>query len=184
MSEVTDLESLLTAVRHNQPLKYLFFWGHQPHPDGRITPSCFSQWWPSAFAVEGVRYETAEHYMMAGKARLFNDEEMYDKILAATHPHAAKKYGRQVRNFDPVIWEQHRFDIVVQGNLAKFSQHADLQTYLLNTNTRILVEASPVDTIWGIGWAADDPKVNDPEQWRGLNLLGFALMQVRLQLNH
>ena len=183
MSEITDLESLLTAVRHNQPLKYLFFWGHQPHPDGRITPSCFSQWWPSPFAVDGVRYETAEHYMMAEKARLFGDSAACQKILAASHPGAAKKLGREVRGYDEAIWSQHRFEIVVQGNEAKFGQHNELKAYLLNTKARVLVEASPYDRIWGIGLGEADAAATNPEKWQGLNLLGFALMKVRATLN-
>jgi len=44
---------------------------------------------------------------------------------------------------------------------------------------RVLVEASPLDRVWGIGLAADDPRAADPAGWRGLNLLGFALMEAR-----
>ena len=92
---------------------------------------------------------------------------------------AAKKLGRQVRNFDHARWEAARFDIVVRGNTAKFVQNEPLQSFLFGTGRRVLVEASPVDRIWGIGLAADDPRAMHPEQWRGLNLLGFALMAVR-----
>lgn len=68
---------------------------------------------------------------------------------------------------------------MVAGNLAKFGQHTDLREYLLGTGDRVLVEASPLDRVWGIGLAADDERAVSPDQWRGLNLLGFALMQVR-----
>jgi ribA/ribD-fused uncharacterized protein len=84
-----------------------------------------------------------------------------------------------VRGFDEATWVAHRFDIVVRGNRAKFTQHPTLHEFLQNTAPRVLVEASPVDRIWGIGLAQDDPDAHDPNRWRGLNLLGFALMEVR-----
>ncbi|MEV6523663.1 NADAR family protein [Longispora sp. NPDC051575] len=163
-------------------MKYLFFWGHRPQPDGSVGPGCLSQWWPAPFTVDGVRYGTAEHFMMAGKARLFGDTETAARILDAGGPGAVKALGRQVRGFDQATWEAHRLEIVVAGNVAKFGQHPALKTYLLGTRNRVLVEASPLDRIWGIGLAADDPRAADPTRWRGLNLLGVALMSARDQL--
>ena len=121
--------------------------------------------------------------MMAEKARIFKDEEAKKKILVVHSPHGAKKLGRQVKNFDPVIWNEHKFDIVVKGNYHKFSQHEDLRTFLLNTKNRVLVEASPRDQIWGIGMSEKNEKAHNPNLWRGQNLLGFALMEVRDRLN-
>ena len=120
--------------------------------------------------------------MMAEKARVFNDIEIRKEILLVAHPHDAKKLGRKVKNFDPSIWDQHKFDIVVEGNYHKFSQHENLQEFLLNTNKRVLVEASPRDRIWGIGMSEKNEKANNPNLWRGQNLLGFALMEVRDRL--
>lgn len=180
--KIHNIESLLETVRKGGRLKYLFFWGHQPRGDGQIGKQCFSQWWSSSFELDGVIYPTAEHYMMAEKARLFEDNASYQQILAAPHPGAAKSIGREVKDFDEKIWEAQRFDIVVRGNKAKFEQNEVLRRFLLNTKSRVLVEASPVDRIWGIGLAEDDPRVNNPEKWRGLNLLGFALMKVRTLL--
>ncbi|GAB3711521.1 NADAR family protein [Spirosoma flavus] len=175
-------EWLIGNVERGNRLKYLFFWGHQKSKSGDLTASCFSQWWPSSFVVDNVRYNTAEHWMMAQKALLFGDQELVTKIIACKSPAEAKSLGRQVRNFDEAIWNNKRFEIVVQGNLQKFSQHPDLKEFLLNTKDRILIEASPVDNIWGIGLAADSDKAESPEEWKGLNLLGFALMEVRDQL--
>lgn len=171
------------AIQQMQsPKKFLFFWGHQASKDGSVTKSCFSQWWPASFSIDGVVYKTAEHYMMAEKARLFNNPDILDQIIACQSPGEAKKWGRKVKGFDQNVWEQKRLEIVIKGNLAKFRQHQDLATFLINTNEQILVEASPVDAIWGIGMAADHKDVMQPELWRGLNLLGFALMEVRDQL--
>lgn len=162
--------------------KFLFFWGHQPNKDGKITKTCFSQWWLSSFKVEKVTYKTAEHWMMAKKAELFQDEEVLEKILQADSPAEAKKLGRDVRNYDDKLWLENRYEIVKQGNYHKFSQNKDLKTFLLNTKDRVLVEASPVDSIWGIGMASDHKDALNPEKWQGLNLLGFALMEVRDEL--
>lgn len=177
-----DLNSLIAEIQQGFRPKYLFFWGHQPRSDGQLGKECLSQWWSAPFEVDGVVYPTAEHYMMAEKARLCGDHSSRVKILAAPHPNVAKKLGRVVTGFDEERWNQHRFEVVVRGNIAKFSQHEALKTFLLNTKERILVEASPLDRIWGIGLAADDLRAEDPAKWQGLNLLGFALMEVRARL--
>ena len=172
-------KKIIERYNNNETLKFLFFWGHQPNKDGSIGKSCFSQWWEASFEIEGITYPTAEHYMMAEKARLFKNDEILQEILIATHPHDAKKLGRKVKNFSPDVWNEHKFDTVVKANYAKFSQDSDLKEYLLNTKDRIIVEASPVDPVWGIGMAADNPNIMNPEKWKGNNLLGYALMNVR-----
>lgn len=184
MEKIDSWDTLTEAVRTGARVKYLHFWGHRPLPDGRIGASCLSQWWPSPFTVDGVEYATAEHWMMASKARLFGDPEAERKAVAASSPAQAKKAGRLVRGFDDARWERERFGIVVEGSLHKFAAHADLRAFLLGTGRRVLVEASPVDRIWGIGLAADDERAMDPARWRGPNLLGFALMAARERLSN
>ncbi|MFJ5264593.1 NADAR family protein [Streptomyces sp. NPDC088387] len=179
---IHTLDALVREVRAGSRVKYLHFWGHRPLPDGRVGASCLSQWWPSAFTVAGVEYATAEHWMMAEKARLFGDAAAAERVLAAGHPAEAKKAGRLVRGFDDAVWERERFPIVVEGGVHKFGADPELRGFLLGTGARVLVEASPVDRIWGIGLAADAPAAQDPERWRGLNLLGFALMAARERL--
>jgi ribA/ribD-fused uncharacterized protein len=120
--------------------------------------------------------------MMAEKAKLFGDEDVRVQILGTRTPKAAKELGRQVRNFDEQVWADARFRLVVEGKVAKFSQNRELGDYLLGTRERVLVEASPSDCIWGIGLAADSAEAMNPERWRGLNLLGFALMEARQRL--
>ena len=175
-------EWLLDQLAQDARVKYLFFWGHQPSKDGTITKSCLSQWWLADFMVAGILYRSTEHWMMAEKARLFNDDDSLAKILAAKSPAEAKKMGREIQGFEPETWEARKVEIVIAGNLHKFSQHQKLAKFLLSTGDRVLVEASPVDTIWGIGLAADSPDAGNPTQWQGPNLLGFVLMEVRDQL--
>ncbi|WIV57761.1 NADAR family protein [Amycolatopsis nalaikhensis] len=177
-----SVEELTRALDAGKRFKYVYFWGHQPPRGGGVGSGCFSQWWPSPFELDGVRFATAEHYMMWRKARLFGDDEVAAQVLTARHPKQAKDFGRRVRGFDEATWTAHRFEIVVEGNAAKFGQHAELGRYLAGTGQRVLVEASPVDRVWGVGLAADDPRAGKPRAWRGLNLLGFALADVRAQL--
>ncbi|MEW2422798.1 NADAR family protein [Streptomyces nigra] len=182
MVRIDSWDVLKQEVRTGARVKYLHFWGHRPLPDGRVGASCLSQWWPSPFTVDGVRYATAEHWMMAGKARLFRDAEAERLVLAAEHPAEAKKAGRLVRGFDDAVWARERFRIVVEGSVHKFAAHPELRGFLLGTGERVLVEASPLDRVWGIGLAATDQGAGDPERWKGPNLLGFALMEARERL--
>ncbi|BDM71900.1 hypothetical protein HEK616_53870 [Streptomyces nigrescens] len=177
-----SVEELRRETSAGKRPNYVFFWGHRPRRDGGLSPSCFSQWWPAPFTVDGTTYATSEHWMMAGKARLFGDAEAERQAIAAGHPKQAKDAGRKVRGFDEETWRRHRFALVVEGSLHKFGQDAALRDFLLGTNSRVLVEASPLDRIWGIGLAADDERAAAPERWRGLNLLGFALMEARQRL--
>ena len=178
-----NLDWLVENFEIKNNLKFLFFWGNQKDRNGAITSSCFSQWFNSPFIVEEITYKTSEHYMMAQKALLFNDQETYSKIILSKSPGQAKDLGREIKNFEQVLWEKRRFEIVVEGNIYKFSQNEELKNFLLNTKERILVEASPVDKIWGIGLSAESENAKNPLLWEGLNLLGFALMETRDILN-
>ena len=173
---ITWLQSEIEKAKH---FDYLFFWGHTPKKEIEIDISCFSQWYPSPFVVDGVTYATAEHWMMAQKALLFEDEEIFQKIIAAEKPAVAKALGREVRNFDADVWNQSAYAIVVEGNQHKFTQNVELKTFLLTTKDKVLVEASPADAIWGIGLAQDAADAPNPFRWPGTNLLGFVLMEVR-----
>jgi hypothetical protein len=179
---IVTIPDLIRAIEEAGGVEYLFFWSHQPEPDGSIGAGCLSQWWPAPFILDGARFATAEHYMMWRKARLFKDLATAEKILATTDPHQAKALGRQIRGYDEQTWRKSRFDVVETGSVAKFGQNDDLRSYLLNTGERVLVEASPHDRIWGIGLSAEDERARFPHQWRGLNLLGFALMKARERL--
>jgi ribA/ribD-fused uncharacterized protein len=182
-SSVLDLAGLRMAAERGEPFELRLFWGHRARPGAQLSDSCFSQWWPCRFTVDGAEYSSAEQFMMAGKARVFADEEVLGQIMAAKDPDEVKSLGRRVRHFEQAVWERARFDIVCAGNVAKFGQDEQLRKYLLASAPAVIVEASPVDTIWGIGLAASAPAARDPRTWRGLNLLGFALMRARAELS-
>jgi ribA/ribD-fused uncharacterized protein len=115
--------------------------------------------------------------MMYHKALLFNDSDVATQVLAATTPIEVKALGRQVKDFDEEIWKDNRYRIVKEGNILKFTQHSDLKEALLATKGKMLVEASPRDRIWGIGYGAKNALANK-ERW-GLNLLGRVLVEIR-----
>lgn len=166
-----DLDGLLNDVQAGRTHTYTPFY-----------TNVFSQWHRTGFYEDGVWFPTAEHYMMVGKARLFKDALAEQKILATSSPKEAKAVGRQVQGFDFQAWLKHRYGIVLRGNLKKFAQNPKAMQELAATRGTILVEASPVDRIWGVGLKTDDPRVHDPSKWDGENLLGFVLTEVRATL--
>ena len=177
-----NLKWLQQEFAHGNTKEMCHFWGNQPSKNGKITKSCFSQWWKQDFRARSHTFLYAEQYMMASKARLFGDDEILKQILACDNPKQIKDFGRKVRGFDERVWNKFKYTIVLLGNWHKFNQNRDLQAFLLSTGDKVLVEASPYDTIWGIGLAENCTKAQDPMLWRGQNLLGFALMEVRDEL--
>nr|DAQ92045.1 MAG TPA: protein of unknown function (DUF1768) [Caudoviricetes sp.] len=138
-----------------------------------------SQWHRSPFMCGGVHFPTCEHFMMFQKATIFGDMETAAKIIDTPHPREAKELGRRVRNFNQKTWEMHRQGIVISGNYLKFNMHTSMREVLLSTEGTLLVEANKYDSIWGIGMSIDDPAILDRRNWRGENLLGWSLTQVR-----
>jgi ribA/ribD-fused uncharacterized protein len=150
---------------------FVLFWGGP-----------FSNWYPSEFIHGGVDYNCGEQFMMQKKALYFGDTETANLIMQETSPREQKALGRKVKNFDAAAWDTVCQDIVYEGLLEKFSQNPELKDVLLDTGDRIIVEASPYDTIWGIGLGEHDPRALDQSQWRGKNYLGNVIMRVRDEL--
>lgn len=148
--------------------KFTFFWS-----------GTFSQWHPSPFQIDNLWYNCAEQYMMAEKARLFKDDETLNKIMNTVMPDDQKRYGRMVKDFDQKTWSEHAKDIVFHGSYAKYTQNEDMKDELLATAGTTLVEASPEDTVWGIGLKKDNPAAQDRATWKGANWLGEVLTKVR-----
>ena len=151
MEIIKNTEALSIAINDGLNPKYVFFWGHTQKRENEIEQSCFSQWFSLPFEQNGIQYQTAEHYMMEKKALLFGDEDSAEKILRSKSPGEAKALGRKILNFNEDTWLKNRWEIVVAGNLAKFGNNVNILNYLIGTGDRVLVEASPVDRIWGIG---------------------------------
>jgi ribA/ribD-fused uncharacterized protein len=150
---------------------YIFFW------DG-----IYSQWYEAPMQINGVLYNCCEQYMMHQKALYFGDKNTAEKIMLTSHPKDQKQLGREVKGFEKFKWDKVCLGIVYEGNLAKFLQNPDLKKELLATTDRLLVEASPVDFIWGIGMHEKDKGVEDPLNWQGTNLLGWAITLVKKEI--
>ena len=151
--------------------KFTFFWG-----------GIFSQWAPSEFTIDGIKFSHAEQYMMYKKAMLFSDTETANKVLAAASPREQKALGRTVSNFNKDLWEQNCKQYVYDANYAKFTQNFMLLTGLMDTGDTELVEASPEDKIWGIGLGEEDSRAQNKETWQGTNWLGETLTKLREDL--
>lgn len=154
--------------------KYVFFWGEWP-----------SNWFKCHFVVEGNEFFNSEQYFMWVKAKTFGDEDVADEILKkGKNPKTAKALGRKVKNYDDAVWNEKRYQVMVDANLHKYSQNEELKALLLNPELKDkgYVEASKYDTIWGVGLTEDNPLVDDEKNWLGTNLLGKALDEVREKL--
>ena len=143
---------------------------------------CLSNWYSSAFTLDGVRFSSAEQYLMYQKSAAFHDAARVEAILAAEDPATIKKLGRLVTPFDKQIWEGIRQVVAYRGLYAKFSQSEALREQLLATGDALLAECSRNDWIWGVGWGMTDPERLKRSKWMCINLLGFSLMQVRKAL--
>ena len=156
----------------------LFFYGEKHQQIG-----CFSNFYPSSFMDNlNTKFNCSEQYFMYKKCQLFNPQnyKLLELILTEKSPSLIKKYGRQVKNFDETIWNQHKYKIMLDGLRLKFSQNPSIKHILINTNTKKLYEASPYDKIWGIGYNAKNALSVD-EKLYGENLLGKALMELRAE---
>lgn len=146
------------------------------------TKSCFSQWFKCEFEYGGIQFSSAEQFMMHRKSLLFNDEASAKKILETNNPREQKAIGRNVNNFDNSIWEKNSVDIVFEGNKQKFTQNELLLNELIGTKGKTLVEASPSDQIWGVGLSKESTEIISRSKWKGDNLLGIILTELREEL--
>lgn len=137
---------------------------------------------PMYFDYAGQTYCSAEQFLMAQKAIVFGDYEMYEEIMLEHDPEALRALGREIMNYDDAVWEKLRQPMMRRGIRAKFQQNQEWMEKLLATGDQILAECVPQDTVWGIGLPIGDPRVQNPHKWGGENLLGKTLMQVREDL--
>ncbi len=154
--------------------EYYFFYGED---------SPFSQWYKCSIVIDDISYTCTEQYMMFCKAILFKDDRTAELILKSGYqPSLHKELGRKIEGFDQNIWDANKRAIVFTGNYYKFIHSDNLSKLLLGTSPKILVEASPIDKIWGIGLSIDDERRFYKEKWEGENLLGYILTEVREEI--
>ena len=170
--------ALGAAMRGGARPTFLMFpdWGGAP-PLGWLAP-----WTPTPFLTVDGRFGSAEHHFMHGKALLFGDQAIAEKILRAPMSGQARELGRRVRGFQEDVWLCERKRLMDDANLAKFRALPELGSYLGATWPAVLVQASALDTVWGSGLDLEDPFLRSPGQWPGQNLVGFSLMKVREDL--
>jgi ribA/ribD-fused uncharacterized protein len=176
---------LLFEIYKLMSTTYIYFYGHCPIRHGVY--SCLSNWYTTRFICDetGKTFDNVEQYMMWRKAILFNDIKTANEIMKTDLPAMSKLLGRSVSNFNQNIWDKNCVDIVMRGCFLKFSQNEYIKDILLNTNDAILAEASPYDTIWGIGLTIKTANAcKNESEWRGQNLLGKCLMNVREKLKN
>ena len=142
----------------------------------------FSQWHKSDFIYRDIKFNTAEQFMMYQKAVIMGDFSTGMDIIKAKNPGEQKELGRKIKPFDADLWDKLKRHVVYTGNLLKFTQNEDLKKILLNTGRKVIAEASPYDAIWGIGMSEDEAKNIPFYEWKGQNLLGVAIMEVRQDL--
>lgn len=169
-------------INKHTSAEYVFFW--KPGDIEYEPECCLGQWQYSEFRSEHLNYKCTEQYMMAEKARLFEDVEIEKEIMKTTDPKQMKSMGRKVKNFHDKIWDRSKYSVVLNGNYLKFTQNPKMRNILLATGDKVLVEASPLDKVWGIGFSKSNSNAVNPSDWRGLNLLGFALMEVRDEIKN
>lgn len=138
-----------------------------------------SNWWICEIDYDGRKFVSSEQLFMYLKAKLFNDDEVAEKIMQTSRQNEIKALGREVKNFDEAIWNKHKYELMFIANKAKFRFDYQITDMLLETGDAKLVEASPVDKIWGIGLDAETAKNTPEANWPGQNLLGQVLMDLR-----
>lgn len=154
--------------------KVVLFYGHQDP---------FSNMYPCQIEINGLKFNSVEQGYMVCKAGAFDDKEIIARLLEQKDPYECKKLGRMVSGFDSREWDKTKLGIMLILCMAKFSQNKELGEALLNTGDKKLGEASPSDTVWGIGLSIDSPLAIEPRNWKGMNALGQILTDVRTRLS-
>lgn len=164
-------------IVNNMPCKVIFF--HKPEePYGFL-----SNWYPSAFTVEGEKFSSMEQYIMYRKCTLFGDSQAARQVMATDDPAVQQDVAKHAQGYSEVVWNGMRQVIAMRGLLAKFSQDENLKAALLDTGDAYLVECARTDSIWACGLSLYDDARKDLSNWRGTNILGFTLMEARSMLS-
>lgn len=128
--------------------------------------------------------QTSEQAFQYDKARFFGDLELADIILQCDDPKVSLVLGNRVKGFDSEKWGKVRRQAMSQAVLEKYEGNLVLAQRLLDPvfDNKVFVEASPIDTYWGIGMAVNDPDIEDSTLWKGRNILGQIITETRSRL--
>lgn len=160
----------------NDPIMIGFFHEYEKY-------GCFSNWYPAEFDYAGIHFANSEQFMMYHKVLMFRKNDLADQIMRTSDPARCKKIaGQKFPEFDFYLWEKTCRTIVKRGVKAKFVQNEDIRETLLSTGSALLAECSPYDRKWGIGIDINAPDWLEISKWKGKNLLGRILMEVREEL--
>lgn len=174
---VYDIVSLQQKWKKMKYYRFTFFNGHNAvHGDN----ACFSLVFPSEFEdSSGMHFKSLTQYIVAKKAELFGDINSFEKAMGVTSPSVLVNIDQSIKHFDNEVWNYHRYPIIKEGNIYKFSQNSDMRDILVNTCGTIIAQTTQSDPILGIGLGRGNPNIGDPLKWPGKNYLGFILSEVR-----
>ncbi|BCL77613.1 NADAR family protein [Ktedonobacteria bacterium brp13] len=141
----------------------IYFYTPHDEPYG-----CFSNFSRHGIEMDGIWWQTVEHYFQAQK---FAGTPHAAQIQRALTPKQAAEIGRNRKLPLRPDWEQVKDEVMFKAVLQKFETHKGLRTLLLSTGEEEIVESAPGDYYWGCG--ADGS---------GQNTLGKLLMEVRSML--
>ncbi len=152
---------------------YLFFYS---------AASPLSNFHPSTFIINGETHTCGEEYIQTSKAQFFKDHETYKKIKVCASPGQMKTLGSTVKGFNSAAWATCVENVATKCQLENFCQNKELRYYLLSTESKSLIEASPRDSFWGIGISLNDPDIIKKKSKWGRNFQGESLMLARQNL--
>lgn len=160
--------------RINSQLVHAVFFHLPQDPDGYL-----SNWYPATFTLDGITFSSTEQYIMYRKCQIFGDMASASAVLATDDPTQQQDIGRNANDFNATLWDGLKQAIAFRGLMAKFSQNEELKKQLLDTGDVYLVECAHSDVIWACGIWVNEKERFDISKWRGQNILGFTLMEVR-----
>lgn len=158
----------MTIQRVRLTSTHCYFWG-----------SIFSNFHPCRLNYNRIVFSNSEQAFMYAKAIIFKDLGIAQQIIEQPNPKEAKALGRQVKNFDKEVWDSICLDKMIEVLKCKFTQNESLKKQLLEIGSRMFVEGSPFDTIYGVGLHWTSKEILNENNWKGKNLLGIALKEVQ-----
>ena len=132
-------------------------------------------------SIGGRSYNCNEQYIQSEKAKLFDNAESFKNIMSSTDPREMKRLGRQVKGYIDAKWKEHSHTTIMDCVRRKIYDYGKMQELLLATGNKTIGEGTP-DMHFGVGLHISDPRVLNADEWKGKNIMGTALMEVRSEI--